>query len=143
MKMSNAFVGGKPQSGFTLIEMMIAVIVIGILAAIAVPAYQDYVRKARRADALDSLMYIQNLQEKWRANNSTYSDSLSDIGFTGTTSVDGYYGLALSGASATGFTATATAQGAQSSDTDCASITITVSADNPRGVKGGTSANCW
>ncbi|MEA3298656.1 MAG: type IV pilin protein [Pseudomonadota bacterium] len=128
------------QRGFTLIEMMIAVIVIGILAAIALPAYQDYVREARRADALDSLMYIQNLQEKWRANNPAYG-SLANIGFTGTTSVDGYYSLAVSGASATGFVVTATGLGPQASDTGCTSITLTVSAANPRGVK--APASCW
>ncbi len=129
------------QQGFTLIELMIAVIIIAILAGIALPAYQDYVRKARRADAHDSLMFIHNLQEKWRANNPQYSGSLADIGFTGAASADGYYSLALSGASATGFTATATAQGAQASDSGCTSITLTVSAANPRGAK--APASCW
>lgn len=128
------------QKGFTLIELMIALIIIGILAVIALPAYQDYVRKARRADAMDSLMYIQNLQEKWRANNSTYG-SLTNIGFTGSSSVDGYYSLAVSGAGANGFVVTATAQGAQTSDTGCTSITLTVSAANPRGLK--APAACW
>lgn len=128
------------QKGFTLVELMIAVIVIGILAAIALPAYQDYVRKARRADAMDSLMFIQNLQEKYRANNPNYG-TLAQIGFTGTTSVDGYYGLGVAVNGGIGFTVTATAQGAQASDSGCTPMTLTISADNPRGLKG--PDGCW
>ena len=130
----------RPERGFSLVEMVVAMFIIAILATIVVPAYQDYVRKARLADALDSLMYIQNLQEKWRANNATYG-SLANIGFTGSTSTDGYYGLAVSGAGATGYVVTATAQGSQASDTGCTSITLTVNAANPRGLK--APAACW
>ncbi|MGD9661071.1 MAG: type IV pilin protein [Porticoccaceae bacterium] len=134
----------KSAKGFTLIEMMIVVVIIAILAAIAYPAYQDYVRKARRADAMDALLVVQNLQEKYRANNTTYG-TLAQIGFTGTASVEGRYTIAVTGNTAVAYTVTATGVGDQANDsvgaTSCSPLTITVSADNPRGVK--TPPACW
>jgi type IV pilus assembly protein PilE len=129
------------QKGFTLIEMMITVVVIGILAAIAIPGYQDYVRKARRSDAFDSLLYIQNQQEKWRANHSTYG-TLANIGVT-SPSLEGYYTLSISGNTAVAYTATAAAVSgtSQANDTGCTSLVITVSAISPRGAK--SPAACW
>ena len=115
--------------GFTLIELMIVVVVIGILTTLAVPAYFDYVRKARRADGKAALMRIQLQQEKWRAGHTEYSSDLAALK-AGTTSTDGHYTLAVSGASATGYTATATAGTRQSSDkasgTSCATLTLAV-----------------
>lgn len=133
----------KKSKGFTLIEMMVAVVIIAILAAIALPSYQNYIRKARRSDAFDSLLYIQNLQEKWRSNHSTYG-SLTEIGFSGSSSLEAYYTLAL-GDTVTGVAYTVTATAAtgtsQVNDTGCTALTITVSAANPRGVK--TPPSCW
>lgn len=134
------------QKGFTLIEMMIAVAVIAILAAIAFPAYQDYIRKARRSDAMDALLAIQNMQERYRANNTTYG-TLAQIGYNGTASSEGYYTIAITAGtiSATGYAATATGIGDQANDaqgaTSCSPLTITVNAANPRGNK--TPAVCW
>jgi len=110
----------RSQNGFTLIEMMIVVAIIGILAAIAIPNYQDYVRKSRRTDATIAISKIQQAQEKWRANNSSYTATLSDLGITNTTE-GGYYTLSLSGASATGYTVLATAVNgkSQQSDSNC------------------------
>lgn len=66
--------------GFTLIELMIAVVVVAILAAIALPSYLDSVRKSRRSEAASSLMQVQQAQERWRASNPTYSDDLGELG---------------------------------------------------------------
>ena len=132
------------SNGFTLIEMMIAVVVIAILAAIALPAYQDYVRKARRSDAMDALLLIQNLQERYRANNPTYG-TLAQIGAE-TTSLENFYNIAVVGTpNAVAYQVTATGVGDQANDavgaTSCSPMTITVSAANPRGAK--TPAVCW
>lgn len=131
------------QRGVSLIELMIAVVVVAIMAAIAYPAYQEHVYRVRRADAYDALLHVQNLQEKHRANNSAYGASLTDIGFAGAASAGGHYELAISEADANGFTATAVAQGRQSGDVECATISLVVSADNPRGLKGGSGTGCW
>ena len=139
----------KKFQGFTLIEMMIAVAVIAILAAIAFPAYQDYIRKARRSDAMDALLAIQNMQERYRANNTTYG-TLAQIGYSADanpTSNEGFYNIAITAGtiSATGYAATATGIGDQANDaqgaTSCSPLTITVNAANPRGNK--TPAVCW
>ena len=110
--------------GFTLIELMIVVALIAILAALAMPAYQDYVMRARRSDGLKELLSLQLAQEKWRANNSAYSTGITtDFGFADTTSPDGYYAMSVtvSGAS---YTFSADPQGVQAADTDCDPITI-------------------
>ena len=58
--------------GFTLIELMVVVIIIGILSAIAYPSYLDSVRKTRRADAQGALMQLNNAMERVFTQNNTY-----------------------------------------------------------------------
>ena len=60
------------QNGFTLIELMIIVAILGILASIAWPSYTKYVREARRAEAQADMLKMQLGMEKWRANRASY-----------------------------------------------------------------------
>ena len=134
--------------GFSLMEMLIVVAIVAILTAVALPSFLDSIRKARRSDAGDSLLYIQSLQEKYRANHTTFG-TIVEIGYdTGSApypSNEGFYNMTVTVGSAVAYTITATATGGQLNDTsnpvDCTSLTIVVSATDPRGTK--NPAACW
>jgi type IV pilus assembly protein PilE len=142
----------QKSDGFTLIELMIVVAIIGILAAIALPSYQDYVRKSRRTDATVAISKIQQAQEKWRANNTSYTTTLSDLGATSATE-NGYYTISLGkdGATCTGtadgtkycIKAVAVTGKSQTADKagsqDCSTLYMHISAGNATG----TPAACW
>ncbi len=70
------------QFGLTLVELLIVVSIVGILAAIGYPAYQDHVEKTRYADAKVKLMEIMQLQRRHFTDNSTYTENLTtDFGY--------------------------------------------------------------
>jgi len=119
----------KSCLGFTLIELAIVIVIVGILAAIALPSYQNYLYKSRRSEAMSALLSIQLSEEKYRMNNVQYGDLTAVWG--GVTSTEnGHYTVALTNLSGTTFTATATAQGSQANDTDngvsCTPMSIVV-----------------
>lgn len=133
-----------PRHGFTLIELMITVVIISVLAMVAVPAYFDSVRKARRADAITALNQIAQAQERWRANNPSYSNSLGSTELNVPNPSSGYYTLAVA-ASAASYSATATAAGAQLKDTRCATFTLAASGGQfaYTSTPSGSSNQCW
>lgn len=72
--MMRSFLNKRANRGFTLIELMIVVAIIGILAAIAYPNYQEYIRNAKRADAETALMELAHFMERHYTANGRYVD---------------------------------------------------------------------
>ncbi len=120
--------------GFTLIELIIALAIVAIIAAIALPAYQNSVIKSRRADAMAAISNVQQAQERWRGNNAAYSTSLTDLGVTSSP----LYTLSLAVPDATansiarGYIVTAVGQGRQANDAQCARMSVRLLEGNLR-----------
>jgi type IV pilus assembly protein PilE len=126
------------KAGFTLIEVMITVAIVGIIAAIAYPSYTQYVGKSARSEGQAAVMKIANLQEQYYLDNRVYATDMTKLGLAANPFVTehGHYSVASAGTSS--FTITATAKGIQASrDSDCPTITMT-----DAGVKG-PKAECW
>lgn len=128
----------KNKTGFTLIEVMITVIIIGILASIAYPSYVDYVAKGARADGLAGLLAVANRQEQYYLDNRAYATDMTKLGLNADPWVVDNTFYAIDATITAGvLTITATAKGAQATrDSGCASITLTDS-----GVK--SPEECW
>lgn len=99
----------KSQSGFTLIELMIVVVIIGILAAIAIPRFQHAAVKAKESEAKLLLKQIYEYQLAYRQENGGYSANTASIGFNAPPNSKFVY--AIDASTATTFTASATPNG--------------------------------
>lgn len=139
--------GVRAFGGFTLVELMIVVAIIGILAAVALPAYQQSVRSSGRAEAQSLLLRIAANQERFYSDNNSYStnaDPLSSPVVATLTSESGLYEVAVAACAAatisTCFVATATPQGDQAADS-CTTLTITNT--GLKASTGDTVDNCW
>ncbi|HRC39207.1 MAG: prepilin-type N-terminal cleavage/methylation domain-containing protein [Rubrivivax sp.] len=149
----------ETASGFTLVELMIAVVVVALLASIALPSFMDSIRKSRRSEAFAALAQVQQAQERWRSNGSSYAESLTNaangtppgLGMASATTAKGYYTLSLSGAGASGYTVTATAVAgtSQASDGNCKVLAAQVQGGNLSHGSGAAAAafpdanRCW
>lgn len=140
----------RSARGFTLIEMLITVSIIAIISAIAIPSYQEQIRRTRRADARQELMRFATAQERFYTNCNRFAPALngatatcSGLDGAGATvnSSNGYYSISMVSDGVT-YTLTATPLLAQVADTGCANLTLT-----DAGVKGASGtlgpAACW
>ncbi len=119
---------------------MVTVVVIGIILAIAYPAYTDFVERSRRSEATEALQNLSTLQEQYYNDNKAYTGNLGDLGMPATTA-NGYYQLGIDPAATIdgtlqSYILRADARGPQASDTDCATIRLNSGGDK-------TPADCW
>jgi len=117
------------HAGFTAIELLIAMAMVAVLAALAYPSFREQVTRARRVDAVLAIAAAQLAQERWRANQASYG-SLVAIG-VGSVSGAGHYTLLVSAHDAAGYEILATAVGAQGRDADCRNLRLQVAAGIP------------
>ncbi len=133
--------------GFSLVELMVVVVILGILLAIAVPSYGDYMRKAARAQAKSTALDMAQMQERYFTNNATYLAVASGIvalpsgwqNYSGQDYASRKYDVTVvagaTGSIATSYTITA-APANGFSDATCGTMTL-----DSRGVK--SPASCW
>jgi type IV pilus assembly protein PilE len=135
------------QHGFSLVELMIAVMIVGILAGFAVPSYLESTRKANRVNAKKAVLEAVARQETYRAQTLGYGRDMINLGYSTNPYVtpDGLYSVAVTSAlpatgRATSFTITATALGEQVKDS-CDGFAL----DNigNKTVSEGSVVDCW
>ena len=117
----------RQTKGFTLIELMIVVAIVAILAAIAIPTYQEQVRKGRRADAARAVGQLQLDMERWRGENPSYADCGGPGCGSGTypaVPTSDFYTITMGAAAPTSYEITATPAGVQAGDR-CGELTAT------------------
>lgn len=152
--MINGSKTNRPSTGFTIIEVLVVVAILGILAAIAIPQYTKYVTNARRADGKSALVSAAQAMERYYTNNYTYVGATIGTNSTSTIyskSDSGYYNLSFTtngtNPSADKFEIQAVADpnGKQANDALCKTLTI-----NHLGVKEAwsaqnteTTSQCW
>jgi len=147
------------QQGVTLIELVVVMIIIGILAAVAIPSYRNYVVRSQRSDAKDGVLALVTQQEKHYLQCNRYADDIAaetncaaDDLQGAATSKNGWYQLDVGPPAgpltlATGFIATATAVNGENQwqDTDCRTFTVTQAGVRTATDAGGgdNTEECW
>lgn len=136
----------KKSNGFTLIELMIVVAIVGILAAVVLPAYQNYVLQSHRTAAISAIMDLGSREARYYTTNNSYSASMLTLGYAAdpmpvTSASSNYYNLSVQSITPTTFILQAVPVGNQAQDS-CGTYTYT-----SLGVKGVTGSEsmgtCW
>lgn len=124
--------------GFTLIELMIVVVVIGIIAMFAYPAYLDYVRKGRRAEAQKVLMAGQISEERYRSYLNNYGDKASLAAENLALGTTDHYDFTIPTVSSVAYQIVATAKSGSPQEDDTGCVSMAVNSTNIL-----SPASCW
>lgn len=144
---------GARIAGFSLIEVMIVLVIIGALLLVAVPGYQESMRKSHRADGMRDLMELVSRQERFYAQNSRYSgdiESASGLNFGSTISTEGHYSLSAEACEdfddddfSTCYVLLAAPRGEQTRDA-CGTLTVNSKGQRDHtGSPGNDGLRCW
>jgi len=133
------------QAGVTLLELMVAVAIVGVLASVAYPSYLEQVRKGRRAEAQAVLMEAAQFLERYYTENMRYDRNLagtavalpSALAKAPKEGASKFYDLSLQSVSSTAYTLRAVPAGTHTGDA-CGTMTVTHT-----GVKGAARTDCW
>lgn len=133
---------GTRARGVTLLELLIVVVIIGILASIAYPSFQEHIRKTRRADGKAALMQTAQQLERCYTRFASYNDANCNVALP-IDSSEGFYQVSAAALTASSFTLDATPQGAQADDATCGALRLAHTGQ--QGSQGAdTDANdCW
>jgi type IV pilus assembly protein PilE len=127
------------HKGFTLVELMIVVAIIGILGSIAIPAYSDYVTRGKIAQAISELADARIKMEQFYQDNRTYSPGINAASLGIASGSKSYFTYALSSVGLTAYTITATGIG----NISTYSYTINQSNTKTSATPWGNSSTCW
>jgi type IV pilus assembly protein PilE len=130
------------SKGFTLIELVVAIAIVGILTAIAIPNYTQSVLKSRRKAAAACVVEQATFMERFYTTNLTYAGAVLPLGGC-RTDLNGFYNLAFNGVpTATTYGILATAVGGQTADADC--LNMGINQTGQKTISGsGTVQQCW
>ena len=135
------------DNGFTLIELMIALVIISILTAVSYPAYINHVEKAKCTDAVGTLLTIATKQEKYHYNAGTYTDDMTNLGYNSDPAVSPetlFHVDAVLADAGQNYTLTATRQGVVASQLVYGNPTLTSTGiKSTVSVVGVSLKSCW
>jgi type IV pilus assembly protein PilE len=135
------------NKGFSLIELLIVMVVVGILASVGYPSYRDHVLRTQRAEAQSALMDAASRQEQFFLDNKTYTTTIGAGGLNlAALTESGAYALSVVAPTAACpitrcYVLRATPQGGQTDDTRCASLTL--SSSGTKNATGTAPTECW
>ena len=135
----------KKSRGFSLIELLVAVAIIGILTAVALPSYRNYVMKSNRTVAINAILELASRQARYYTTNNGYSTSMVTLGYAADpnpvpSASQTYYNVSVAATTASSFSLQAVPVGSQASDA-CGTYTYTDL--GVQGVSSGTVSTCW
>jgi type IV pilus assembly protein PilE len=147
----------REGSGFTLIELMVAVVIAAILASIAIPSYTASIRKSRRTEARTALLDLASREERFNSTNTAYTSAPANLGYSGAFPItvgSGYYQISVNACTALPCTADAGTGAAflltakpvvpQDKDTVCGSFTLdNTGSQQVTGTASATPSTCW